>query len=278
MSELNKIIGKRIKDRRKELKLTQKELGERVGAAEITIRQYESGRYSPKIDMRVKLSEALECDYTDLFLPPIEVSVTGGEELSFGELVRAEREKAGLSQSELADMSGVALSVIEGCESGESDPGYEDSKRLCAALNIGFLPGIDEQLAESLPANIRAARESTLCSLDRLSQLTGLPLTTIQDFEEGRKQPSTDALDRIARALGISANQLYDLNSPPAPSGLDNEIRSIRNGGSIRYDVEISRKAAAVVAFEDLNEDGQMCAVDLLKLVSKVPEYKRPKD
>ena len=69
-SELNKIIGKRIKDRRKELKLTQKELGERVGCAEITIRQYESGRYSPKIDMRVKLSEALECDYTDLFLPP----------------------------------------------------------------------------------------------------------------------------------------------------------------------------------------------------------------
>ena len=31
MSEQNKIIGKRIKERRKALKMTQKELGEKIG-------------------------------------------------------------------------------------------------------------------------------------------------------------------------------------------------------------------------------------------------------
>lgn len=69
MSEQNKIIGKRIKERRKELKMTQKELGEKIGCAEITIRQYENGRYSPKIDTRIALANALSTSYVDLFVP-----------------------------------------------------------------------------------------------------------------------------------------------------------------------------------------------------------------
>lgn len=69
MSEQNKIIGKRIKERRKALKMTQKELGEKIGCAEITIRQYENGRYSPKIDTRIALANALGVSYTDLFVP-----------------------------------------------------------------------------------------------------------------------------------------------------------------------------------------------------------------
>ena len=69
MSEQNKIIGMRIKERRRALKISQKELGERIGCAEITIRQYESGRYSPKIDTRIALANALGVSYADLFIP-----------------------------------------------------------------------------------------------------------------------------------------------------------------------------------------------------------------
>lgn len=69
MSEQNKIIGKRIKERRKALKMTQKELSEKIGCAEITIRQYENGRYSPKIDTRIALAKALDVPYVELFVP-----------------------------------------------------------------------------------------------------------------------------------------------------------------------------------------------------------------
>ena len=67
MSEQNKIIGKRIKERRKALKMTQKELGEKIGCAEITVRQYESGRYFPKIDTQIALANALKVKHADLF-------------------------------------------------------------------------------------------------------------------------------------------------------------------------------------------------------------------
>lgn len=67
MSELNKIIGKRIKDRRNELGMTQKQLAQEIGCAEITVRQYESGRNAPKIDTRVAIANALKIGYAELF-------------------------------------------------------------------------------------------------------------------------------------------------------------------------------------------------------------------
>lgn len=64
-----KEIGKRIKQYRKEKHITQKELAELVNCAEMTISQYERGLYSPKIDMRIAIANALGVSYADLFVP-----------------------------------------------------------------------------------------------------------------------------------------------------------------------------------------------------------------
>ena len=69
MNEQNKIIGKRIKERRRALKMTQKELAQKIGCAEITVRQYESGRNAPKVDTRIALAKALDVPYVELFTP-----------------------------------------------------------------------------------------------------------------------------------------------------------------------------------------------------------------
>ena len=52
-------IGKRIKELRKNNKITQKQLSELTGIAEITIRQYEADKYIPKIGNLQKISTAL---------------------------------------------------------------------------------------------------------------------------------------------------------------------------------------------------------------------------
>lgn len=64
-----KEIGKRIKQYRKEKGFTQKELAETIGCAEMTISQYERGLYSPKIDTRIALANALGVPYVELFAP-----------------------------------------------------------------------------------------------------------------------------------------------------------------------------------------------------------------
>ncbi|WP_342221235.1 helix-turn-helix domain-containing protein [Candidatus Fukatsuia endosymbiont of Tuberolachnus salignus] len=54
--------GQRIKNRRLELKITQKELASRVGVAHVTISQWERNDTSPRGDRLLSLSEALHCE------------------------------------------------------------------------------------------------------------------------------------------------------------------------------------------------------------------------
>lgn len=51
-------VAEQIKFLRKQAKLTQRELSDLSGIAEITIRQYEAGKYSPKMDNLKKLADA----------------------------------------------------------------------------------------------------------------------------------------------------------------------------------------------------------------------------
>ena len=64
-----KEIGKRIKRFRKEKRITQRQLAEAIGCAEMTISQYERGLYSPKIDVRIAIAKALAVPYECLFVP-----------------------------------------------------------------------------------------------------------------------------------------------------------------------------------------------------------------
>lgn len=58
--------AEKIKAFRKERKLTQAKLSELTGIAEITIRQYEAGKYKPKAEQLIKLSAALGVSVHDL--------------------------------------------------------------------------------------------------------------------------------------------------------------------------------------------------------------------
>ena len=75
-----KEIGKRIKDYRKEKGLTQKELASLIDCADITLSEYERGKYLPKIDMRVKIANALGVAYSDLFLDSVPESYESPED------------------------------------------------------------------------------------------------------------------------------------------------------------------------------------------------------
>lgn len=60
-------IGDNIRKVRKAHGLSQIELAERVGVAPITIRQYENGKRSPKLETIAKLAQALDVSIVDLF-------------------------------------------------------------------------------------------------------------------------------------------------------------------------------------------------------------------
>lgn len=59
-------IGLTIKELRKSKKITQKQLAEKIGKVESTVRMWELGKNKPQPDSLKKLAEVLEVDYLEL--------------------------------------------------------------------------------------------------------------------------------------------------------------------------------------------------------------------
>ncbi len=59
-------IGESIRNLRRKAGFTQKQLAEKVGVNEVTIRSYEAEKYNPKMNTLAKLCVALDCKITDL--------------------------------------------------------------------------------------------------------------------------------------------------------------------------------------------------------------------
>lgn len=58
-------LGERIKQYRISKNLTQKELATMIGAAEITIRQYETGKRQPRIEQLKKMATVLDVNVSE---------------------------------------------------------------------------------------------------------------------------------------------------------------------------------------------------------------------
>lgn len=59
-------VGERIRQNRLNKKMTQKELGEKAGIAEPTIRRYELGKLNPKFETLQKIAGALDISIAQL--------------------------------------------------------------------------------------------------------------------------------------------------------------------------------------------------------------------
>lgn len=65
--ELAKFVGNRIKENRIKNKLTQKQLGQKIGVKDNTVSAYERGAISPEQDMLFALSDAMDLRLDDFF-------------------------------------------------------------------------------------------------------------------------------------------------------------------------------------------------------------------
>ncbi len=60
-------IGKKIKQLRKEKKITQSELGKRMGISQQQIAQYENGKLNPKLETLHRIADALQIPHSVLY-------------------------------------------------------------------------------------------------------------------------------------------------------------------------------------------------------------------
>ena len=64
---MNKVIGSNVKSYRKQRKLTQKQLADKLGKNIMTVGRYESGKTSVTMDVLHEISEILDVPMSDFF-------------------------------------------------------------------------------------------------------------------------------------------------------------------------------------------------------------------
>ena len=66
-AKLPKVLGKKIQKRRKEVGLTQEELGDKVGISRAYMGYIEQGRYAPSLEVLEKIARELKTPISSLF-------------------------------------------------------------------------------------------------------------------------------------------------------------------------------------------------------------------
>lgn len=107
---MNNEVGKRIKELRTSLGMTQEELGEKVGVKKAAINKYEKGIVENiKREMQISLAKALNTDPASLFYP--ELMQTAIEKQNEGRF----REKCKcLTQNEIENIFDIMDVLIKG--------------------------------------------------------------------------------------------------------------------------------------------------------------------
>ena len=165
-------IGSRIKEARKTLNLTQEDLATIIGVTKGAIANYENEVSIPKIELLLKLMEALQVDANYLYQDDVRVrriptvdddspsALDDDDKECFniptlGSKIRVKRQELGISQSELASALGYSdRSTIAKIEKGVNDITQSKIESFAAALHTtpAYLMGWEEK-KEPAPEN-----------------------------------------------------------------------------------------------------------------------------
>lgn len=128
--------------------------------------------------------------------------------------------------------------------------------------------------------NMRKIRHKKGMTQKQVAEACGLAGSTIRTYELGNANPKPATVAKIAKALGVSAAELYGVDWMPGISATpDLETnsalyQSLLSGGSDgTLPIDTPNKARLLVAFGRLNEAGQLEAIKRTEELAQVPAY-----
>jgi transcriptional regulator with XRE-family HTH domain len=129
------LLAENLRRARKTAGLSQEECAFRAGIHPNNISAYERGVATPRVRTLLKLAEVLGVQAVDL-RGPVEREPPQSLAEHFGERVRFQRRRVGLSQERLARSAGVCLDTVHRIEKGNRSPTLRTVVRLADVLGI----------------------------------------------------------------------------------------------------------------------------------------------
>lgn len=110
---------------------------------------------------------------------------------------------------------------------------------------------------------IREIRKKQGISQSKLAQLTGIPTSTLSEFENGLHDPGEDRLRKIAQALNVSLNYIQGGKRPIRMDGKPCDYCDFNKKDRAAYPLYGAEDK--FLGFVYVNHDGEI-AVDLMRV------------
>lgn len=125
--------------------------------------------------------------------------------------------------------------------------------------------------------NMKTIRQKKGMTQKQVAEACGLADSTIRTYELGNANPKPATVAKIAKALGVSAAELYGVDWIPGIGTSDQETNSalyqslLADEGALPIDNPSKKRL--LVAFDRLNADGQMEAIKRTEELAQIPAY-----
>jgi putative transcriptional regulator len=133
------VRGDRLRIERQQRQLTQTELATVAGVSRQLISAIENGHHSPGVDAAIALARVFDVPVDALFgapRSPADEAMDSVPKPAHRERLRVERERLGLTQTELAQVAGVSRQLISTTEAGHSKPGVDAAIALARVIGV----------------------------------------------------------------------------------------------------------------------------------------------
>ena len=136
--------------------------------------------------------------------------------------MRRARYRANLTQSQLAEKSGVNWATIQLWESATGNPSLKALELACKALNISiseYIYGVSKTpcapsgglVGGQRMKTCRKSKHYTMCGL---AGKAGLSVSTIRSYETGRMMPTLSNLEKICDVLDATIEEYTGIYPP----------------------------------------------------------------
>ena len=124
--------------------------------------------------------------------------------------------------------------------------------------------------------NMRAIRIKKGLTQKQVAAACGLADSTVRTYELGNANPKPASVAKLAKALGVSAAELYGVDWMPGIVDVpDQETKSALYQSVLEDPLPIDgpSRTRLLVAFDKLNADGQLEAIKRTEELTQVPVY-----
>lgn len=221
--------GNIIKEFRKEICITQEELGKKLGVSKQTVSAWERGVSEVSNNTLVAL--------TSLFPVTMDYLLGMNRRNHITNRLKALREENGMNQSELGKLLNVQGAAISKYESGEVPLTGETIVSLAEYFGVttDYLLGVEgdtmsteentNEIAQRVGRNIRSIREQAGLSQREFAEGFGVSAGAVGMWETGRREPDINMLIQIAHFGGTNLDDLVMKElTPPVPLYVQNMI------------------------------------------------------